>query len=381
MIHPTDFIIQNSRLCPRDIMASTETSQAPASERDDRIVVIGAGVIGLTVANALRDRFPHRPVTIVASEIPTSKAQLSASYASAWAGAHYRPVFPSTPQLKDEFELALRTYETMKVLAEDMPRSGVELMQGVEYLNQPAEEVVSGLKNGDVYASPEDGFRILKEDELVEGTKWGCEYLTYCVNPAVYAAFLTESFTFKGGIMVERTIKEAREVFDTDGLDLGGNVRVVVNCSGTNFGQDPKMKIIRGQTCLVKNKYHRTMTRQYADGRWTTIIPRPHNGGTIVGVSKEIDDDNVKARPETRKLLLEQCIESFPEFVTKVQDFEVVCDNVGRRPFREGGTRIEVEHLSERQCIVHAYGSGGRGYELSWGIANEVAQLVHTNGL
>ena len=141
------------------------------------------------------------------------------------------------------------------------------------------------------------------------------------------------------------------------------------------------MKIIRGQTCLVKNKYHRTMTRQYADGRWATIIPRPHNGGTIVGVSKEIDDDNVKARPETRKLLLEQCIESFPEFVAKVQDFEVVCDNVGRRPFREGGTRIEVEHLSERQCIVHAYGSGGRGYELSWGIANKVAQLVHTNGL
>jgi hypothetical protein len=26
--------------------------------------------------------------------------------------------------------------------------------------------------------------------------------------------------------------------------------------------------------------------------------------------------------------------------------------------------------------VVHAYGAGGRGYELSWGVANEVADLA-----
>lgn len=26
--------------------------------------------------------------------------------------------------------------------------------------------------------------------------------------------------------------------------------------------------------------------------------------------------------------------------------------------------------------IVHAYGAGGRGYEISWGVAAEVAKLV-----
>ena len=38
--------------------------------------------------------------------------------------------------------------------------------------------------------------------------------------------------------------------------------------------------------------------------------------------------------------------------------------------------RIEKEQLAAGKAVVHGYGTGGRGYELSWGIAQEISALV-----
>lgn len=38
---------------------------------------------------------------------------------------------------------------------------------------------------------------------------------------------------------------------------------------------------------------------------------------------------------------------------------------------------MEVENMHEyKKAVVHAYGLGGRGYELSWGVALEVLLTV-----
>lgn len=59
----------------------------------------------------------------------------------------------------------------------------------------------------------------------------------------------------------------------------------------------------------------------------------------------------------------------------------VLKDIVGRRPTRHGGARIDREDVSvddgkKKKTIVHAYGLGGRGFEMSWGVAEMVAGLV-----
>lgn len=61
-------------------------------------------------------------------------------------------------------------------------------------------------------------------------------------------------------------------------------------------------------------------------------------------------------------------------------------DIVGRRPTRQGGIRLEREEIPAgdikglqddvSRSVIHAYGLGGRGYELSWGVAEEVLELV-----
>lgn len=66
----------------------------------------------------------------------------------------------------------------------------------------------------------------------------------------------------------------------------------------------------------------------------------------------------------------------YPKILNSKGEFDVVRDIVGRRPAREGGLRLEVEKLPGSKRVVHAYGAGGRGVELSWGISDEVLKLV-----
>ena len=344
------------------------------SPREGPIIVIGAGVLGLSSAILLQSRYPDHAIAIIAAEFPGDSTP-SPDYASAWAGAHYRPIPGSTQQLKFEAELARRTFRVMKTIAKETPEAGVQLLPGVEYLEKPPEANLA-LRDGDEYAGKDDGFRIFRAEELPKGVKWGCEYQSFCVNVPVYCSHLNSRFVEKGGRLIRRKLANLLSAFEVareEGLD---KPLTVVNCSGRNFDTDTAVSIIRGQTCLVRNQYGKTVTRQNSDGSWAALIPRPLNGGTIVGVSKEIGDMEGKARAATREKMLRQAIEAFPDFVKSEKEFDIITDNVGRRPFREGGLRLEVESLEAGQKrIIHAYGIGGRGYETSWGIAERVLEL------
>jgi len=136
-----------------------------------------------------------------------------------------------------------------------------------------------------------------------------------------------------------------------------------------------------GQTCLVRNPVSATITRQNTDGSWSFCIPRPLDGGTVIGGTKQPHDWDPNPSPEIRARLLENASKWFPFTPESRGKFDVIQDIVGRRPAREGGMRIEVEKLGNGKQIVHAYGAGGRGFELSWGVAEDTAALMLENGL
>jgi glycine/D-amino acid oxidase-like deaminating enzyme len=133
-----------------------------------------------------------------------------------------------------------------------------------------------------------------------------------------------------------------------------------------------------GQTCLVANECNATVTRQNADGSWTFCVPRNFHGGT-----KEPDNWDPEPSSEVRKILLDKFAATHPAIVDHggPENFRVLRDIVGRRPTRKGGLRLEAEQVSipgkkDSRVVVHAYGLGGRGFELSWGVAERVLQLV-----
>lgn len=129
----------------------------------------------------------------------------------------------------------------------------------------------------------------------------------------------------------------------------------------------------------MSNPCDRTITQNNPDGTWTFIIPRPLDGGTIIGGTKDPHDWTEKARPETRAKLLEMASKMYPPILGPEGKFNVIRDIVGRRPARTGGLRLEVEQLKGAfigKRVIHAYGAEGHGYGLSWGIAREVVRMA-----
>lgn len=136
-----------------------------------------------------------------------------------------------------------------------------------------------------------------------------------------------------------------------------------------------------GQTCLVRNHCTEGITRQNDDGSWSFCIPRPLDGGTIIGGTKQPHDWDPTPSIDARERLLANATKWFPFTPESKGKFDVIQDIVGRRPAREGGMRIEVEKLAGGKFVVHAYGAGGRGFELSRGVAEDVTGLMLENGL
>ncbi|OGE58338.1 hypothetical protein PENARI_c001G08289 [Penicillium arizonense] len=154
------------------------------------IVVIGAGVLGLTTALSIQQRL-GRPFTVllIARDFPGST---SVNYASPWAGAHYRPVPGQSPQIATEAQWAKRTYESFKKIAAEEPAAGVTFLEGIEHFENPPPEYLDVVGNPDSPYAHLDGLHELSTEELPPDVKFGIRYWTYCVNSPVYCAYLLQ---------------------------------------------------------------------------------------------------------------------------------------------------------------------------------------------
>ena len=274
--------------------------------------------------------------------------------------------------------------------------AGITFLQGIEYLEQPGPEYLAISAASDPNPLSLPGFRLLeagKNTFPADGrVTWGCAYDTWCVNPMVYCSFLLRRFVHRGGRVLRRELRRPEEVFSSSfaiTTPAGGReeektvpVAAVVNASGTGLVPDPAMTVTRGQTVLVAEECAATVTRQNADGSWTFCVPRAFEGGTVIGGTKELGNWAVEPSREVREELLRKFAETYPEILGGKAEFTVLRDIVGRRPTRDGGPRVEGEVVPDAGFVMHAYGLGGRGYELSWGVAEAVVEGVgrHISG-
>ncbi|KAF5019820.1 hypothetical protein F66182_8189 [Fusarium sp. NRRL 66182] len=364
-------------------MAPPSSSESAEST----VVVIGAGIIGLTSALKIQQLLAESPsaqatsVLLVAKEWPTSipgaPTTHSADYASMWAGAHVRPIPASTPQLRREAKWLKQTVADLERHRQSEPWVGIRRLPGVEYLESPPAEYLKQDAQSFTEETGLPNYRKHHDNELPEGVKLGFEYETYCINAPLYSGNLLRKFIVNGGKTLQRDLKSEWEAFI-----LAPNVSLVVNASGMGFG-DEKCFPIRGQTVLTNlAAADKTITTQKKDGTWSFIIPRSFNGGTVIGGTKELGNWQLEPSLETRNRLLTAAQSIIPQACGKEQvsgSLKVIKDVVGRRPAREGGMRVEIEAKDTTwgvKEVIHAYGAGGRGYELSWGVAGEVMELA-----
>lgn len=141
------------------------------------------------------------------------------------------------------------------------------------------------------------------------------------------------------------------------------SIDVYVNATGLGAAKlcnDEAMFPIRGQTVLVKGEAEAIRARS-GNEYGAYCIPRPGSGTTILGGTREAGVWSEKVDDNTTKKILERCSPFAPELLTG-QDggFEVISAQVGLRPGRKGGPRMEVENVDGKP-VVHAYGHAGAG--------------------
>eukprot|EP00658_Telonema_sp_P-2_P048145 TRINITY_DN36633_c0_g1_i1.p1 TRINITY_DN36633_c0_g1~~TRINITY_DN36633_c0_g1_i1.p1 ORF type:complete len:106 (-),score=18.48 TRINITY_DN36633_c0_g1_i1:97-414(-) len=87
---------------------------------------------------------------------------------------------------------------------------------------------------------------------------------------------------------------------------------------------------------------------------------------------KELDYD-----PEHH--VTHQIIQACARVEPRVLTAAVIKAQVGYRPFREGGIRVELEDTGGAQVVIHNYGHSDYGMGVCWGCAFEVVELLQTH--
>lgn len=115
----------------------------------------------------------------------------------------------------------------------------------------------------------------------------------------------------------------------------------------------------RGQTILVHGEASKVRTFE-GIGRIRYVIPRKGSGTSLLGGTKQAGNWDTEADERTTREILEGCRLLAPELLSKQGEFEILKVQVGLRPSREGGARVEediVEGENDRRWrVLHAYG-------------------------
>jgi D-amino-acid oxidase len=102
------------------------------------------------------------------------------------------------------------------------------------------------------------------------------------------------------------------------------------------------------------------------------IIPQAET--VVLGGTFQLDDWNTTPTEEDSRHIRSMCAKILPA-IELIQDGQV---QVGLRPYRDNGVRLEYERTADGIDVVHCYGHSGSGVTLSWGCAKDVVKIVKT---
>ncbi|GGX25831.1 amino acid oxidase [Streptomyces malachitofuscus] len=312
----------------------------------DSVLVIGAGVMGLTTAVCLAERGVD--VEVVTGREP-------AATTSAAAGAMWDPYLVRPAGLVERW--SRDTLGALTGLSDDED-SGVRLVEGTQQSRIPCDLPVW---------APLVGARQCTSDELVPGFVTGWRYRAPVVDMPRYLAHLARRLRDAGGRM-------RRHHYDT----LADVLRerpgpVVVNCAGTgarSLVPDPSLEPVRGQLVVVENPGIREFFCDDTPGAESLVYIYPHVDTVVLGGTAEPGSWDTDPDGDTARRIVQRCAEIDP----RLADARVIECRVGLRPARPE-IRFEEERLGTT-TVVHSYGHGGGGVTLSWGCGRETADTV-----
>ena len=306
-----------------------------------RCTVVGAGVSGLSCAVKLLE---------AGHEVEVISDRFSPDTVSDIAAAIWYPFLTAPADRADGWGIA--TYAELERLSEREPQSGVRMRDGREYLRQAVDPPE--------WSEDIAAFRILDDSEIPEGYVFGWQFRAPVIEMQLYMPWLRSRVEALGGSFVQSFVEDLNEV----------SGEVVVNCVGLGARElcgDEEVRPARGQVIFIDQDPGIGHFDQQPETLTYTI---PRSDVTVLGGTAQVDDWGMDIRAEDDDLILSKVEALWPE----LDRSRIIGGAVGLRPSRSE-VRLEVEYIGERR-VVHNYGHGGAGVTLSWGCAEEVANLV-----
>lgn len=312
------------------------------------VVVVGAGVIGLTTA--LRLQRAGARVAVVAAD-PTELTTSSVA-AAVW--------FPTGMRAEPDVVVwAERTFDELAGQAADgVP--GV-VMRPSRMLSRSSDPTPPWWGAAVVDLTRLDARQV---PAPFEG---GWAYTAPSIEMALYLPWLSRSL---GTGCVVRRLRLGHLA------DVAGLAPVVVNATGLaarTLCADTELRPVRGQLTLVSNPGLQISVRD-ADNPagYTYVHPRSHD--VVLGGTFEEGRWDTTPCLHTSRAILRRCTALVPELAGA----RVIGHRVGLRPVRPSGIRLEVDPLvlPGGARLVHNYGHGGAGVTLAWGCAETATELA-----
>ena len=328
----------------------------PNSDCD--VLVVGAGVIGLTTAVCLAESGAR--VLIRAATPPDQTT-------SSVAGAIWGPHLVEESARVDRW--GRETLAVLRELAAD-PAAAIHTLSGVEGARGVPHR--AGLPEGAPTAPPawmsDLDAAPCGPGDLPPGFASGWRYSAPLVHMPTYLGYLLARFEAAGGHL------EAGTVGSLTAAGAEHGARAVLNCTGTGARDllpDPAMKPFRGQVVIAENPGLSEFFIGLPDDTSELVYLFPHGDTVVLGGTEVGDDWNTEPDPAVAERILRDCAAIEP----KVRGVRVLRHRVGLRPFRPQ-VRLEAEPPGPGPLVVHNYGHGGGGVSLSWGCAREAAGLA-----
>lgn len=300
------------------------------------VLVVGAGVVGLTAAIRLRDAGVR--ADIVAREAPQDTT-------SAVAAALWYP-YRAYPRER-VMAWSARGFQVLSELA-GVPGTGVRMRAGTEL-------IPGGVAEAPWWREAVPTFELTAE---------GYRFDAPVADMSVHLPWLVQRLQALGGTLTIAAL---------DGLEEAlARAPVVVDCAGmgaADLAGDATLVPVRGQVVYVEQVgIDEWLLDQSDPRRLVYVVPRERD--VVLGGTAQEGDDDRRPDPATALSIRERCTAAVPALAGA----RVLGGAVGLRPARPA-VRLEAEARPGGR-VVHCYGHGGAGVTLAWGCAEEVVALV-----
>jgi D-amino-acid oxidase len=220
---------------------------------------------------------------------------------------------------------------------------------------------------------------MLDAEKYPEGARTGFKYSSFTVNVPRYLVYLLQKAKNLGAHVIQEDLPttsglhgaliKAMDVVQ-ERSSIKESISVFVNATGLGSFKlvpDPTMFPIRGHTVTVSGEAKRITTINFkpnpekpSEPVVAYILPRLRSNTTVIGGTKQSGNWNAEPDQATTDEILERAKPFVPELLNNKGDFTVVSVQVGLRPGRKQGVRVELEKVGEF-AVCHAYGHAGAG--------------------